>query len=328
MGDGRVPRSRGAVLAALRLVEQLPAAGLPPAHVGVAAGPVVVQGGDYFGRTVNLAARIAAYASAESAPGERARGPGGAAPGLVTFVEPDRGGSKGIADPDRLLEARRAQLNRQDDPEAQTWIAAGVSTTWSGSSWTAPSPRRSNTARVVAEEHGDEAWIWSSPTSPAAMEPLCDARPTHHPRRSGLRRRPGPAPGRCGCCLSQRCRRRPPGRSVQASRVTTNTGRRAEPRGLVWSPPRHRGGAQVNCLADHGACLGDLLLEHLAAAFVVADRPFDEPQAAIAHGLLWSPVGGRDEPVQRHADDAATTPLIATSHGRSRGPDGEQGVHS
>jgi adenylate cyclase len=32
--------------------------------VGVAAGPVVVQGGDYFGRTVNLAARIAANAAA------------------------------------------------------------------------------------------------------------------------------------------------------------------------------------------------------------------------------------------------------------------------
>jgi class 3 adenylate cyclase len=54
----------GAVLSALQLVAQFPEAGLPPAHVGVAAGPVVVQGGDYFGRTVNLAARIAAYASA------------------------------------------------------------------------------------------------------------------------------------------------------------------------------------------------------------------------------------------------------------------------
>ena len=49
---------------ALELVEQLSEAGLPPAHVGVAAGPVVVQGGDYFGRTVNLAARIAAHAGA------------------------------------------------------------------------------------------------------------------------------------------------------------------------------------------------------------------------------------------------------------------------
>jgi adenylate cyclase len=52
------------VLSALELVAQLPEAGLPPGHVGVAAGPVVAQGGDYFGRTVNLAARIAARAGA------------------------------------------------------------------------------------------------------------------------------------------------------------------------------------------------------------------------------------------------------------------------
>jgi adenylate cyclase len=67
LGDGVMVHFRdpaGAVLAALRLVEQLPQVGLPPAHVGVAAGPVVVQGGDYFGRTVNLAARIAARAGA------------------------------------------------------------------------------------------------------------------------------------------------------------------------------------------------------------------------------------------------------------------------
>jgi adenylate cyclase len=36
--------------------------GLPPAHVGIHAGPVIFQDGDYFGRTVNLAARIADYA--------------------------------------------------------------------------------------------------------------------------------------------------------------------------------------------------------------------------------------------------------------------------
>ena len=46
------------------MVGQVPEAGLPPAHVGVAAGPVVVQGGDYFGRTVNLASRVAARADA------------------------------------------------------------------------------------------------------------------------------------------------------------------------------------------------------------------------------------------------------------------------
>jgi class 3 adenylate cyclase len=67
LGDGVMVHFRdpdGAVLAALQMVEQFPAAGLPPAHVGVAAGPVVVQGGDYYGRTVNLAARIAARAGA------------------------------------------------------------------------------------------------------------------------------------------------------------------------------------------------------------------------------------------------------------------------
>jgi adenylate cyclase len=110
LGDGVMVWFREparAVLAAMGLVEQLPQAGLPAAHVGVAAGPVVVQGGDYFGRTVNLAARIAAYASAgrvlvservaEAAPPEG-----------VTFVELGQVQLEGIAQPVRLLEARRA----------------------------------------------------------------------------------------------------------------------------------------------------------------------------------------------------------------------------
>lgn len=37
-------------------------AGLPPAHVGLHAGPVIFQDGDYYGQTVNLASRIAEYA--------------------------------------------------------------------------------------------------------------------------------------------------------------------------------------------------------------------------------------------------------------------------
>jgi adenylate cyclase len=97
----------GAVLAALGLVEQLPAAGLPPAHVGVAAGPVVVQGGDYFGRTVNLAARIAAYASASRVLVTEPVVQRGPTQG-VTFVELGPVQLEGIADPVRLLEARRA----------------------------------------------------------------------------------------------------------------------------------------------------------------------------------------------------------------------------
>jgi adenylate cyclase len=65
LGDGVMfyfPKPGDGVLAALDMVEGLPAAGLPPAHVGIHAGPVVFQEGDYFGRTVNLAARIAEYA--------------------------------------------------------------------------------------------------------------------------------------------------------------------------------------------------------------------------------------------------------------------------
>ncbi|MFL6187671.1 MAG: adenylate/guanylate cyclase domain-containing protein [Actinomycetes bacterium] len=58
----RFRRPGRAVVAALEMVERTPQAGLPPAHVGLHAGPVVVQDGDYFGRTVNLAARIAGHA--------------------------------------------------------------------------------------------------------------------------------------------------------------------------------------------------------------------------------------------------------------------------
>ena len=65
LGDGVMFHFRQpgrAVVAALEMVERTPQAGLPPAHVGLHAGPVVFQDGDYFGRTVNLAARIAGHA--------------------------------------------------------------------------------------------------------------------------------------------------------------------------------------------------------------------------------------------------------------------------
>jgi adenylate cyclase len=50
------------VVGALEMVEGVRSNALPPAHVGIHAGPVVFQQGDYFGRTVNVAARIADYA--------------------------------------------------------------------------------------------------------------------------------------------------------------------------------------------------------------------------------------------------------------------------
>jgi len=89
------------------MVERTPQAGLPPAHVGLHAGPVVFQDGDYFGRTVNLAARIAAHAGAgqvlvsqsvaESAP-----------PQGVRYLDLGELSLKGFARPVPLLEARRA----------------------------------------------------------------------------------------------------------------------------------------------------------------------------------------------------------------------------
>ena len=65
LGDGVMFHFRDpgpAVLAALEMVEGAREADLPPAHVGIHAGPVLFQEGDYFGRTVNVAARIADYA--------------------------------------------------------------------------------------------------------------------------------------------------------------------------------------------------------------------------------------------------------------------------
>jgi len=65
LGDGVMFHFRApgpAVLAALEMIEGAANEGLPPAHAGLHAGPVLFQEGDYFGRTVNATARIADYA--------------------------------------------------------------------------------------------------------------------------------------------------------------------------------------------------------------------------------------------------------------------------
>jgi len=109
LGDGvmfyfRAPGA--AVVAAVEMVEVVGRQGLPPAHVGIHAGPVVVQDGDYFGRTVNLAARMAEYAR----PGEvvvsqevvdATQG------GPVAFVEIGPVELKGVPGTLRLYTARR-----------------------------------------------------------------------------------------------------------------------------------------------------------------------------------------------------------------------------
>jgi adenylate cyclase len=110
LGDGVMFYFRepgDAVLAAVELVAVVGRHGLPPAHVGIHAGPVVFQDGDYFGRTVNLAARIAEYAR----PGEvvvSREVVDAADGGSVTFTEIGPVELKGVAGPLRLYTARHA----------------------------------------------------------------------------------------------------------------------------------------------------------------------------------------------------------------------------
>ena len=94
------------VLAALDMVEGVATHALPPAHVGIHAGPVVFQEGDYFGRTVNIAARIAEYAR----PGEvlvSQEVVDAAAGTPVTFTEIGPVELKGVSGAPRLYTAQR-----------------------------------------------------------------------------------------------------------------------------------------------------------------------------------------------------------------------------
>ena len=97
---------RDAVLASLDAVEAVRPRGLPPAHVGVEAGPMVYEEGDYFGRTVNVAARIASQAGA----GQVFVGEGFAQlvrPDGFRLLEVGAFELKGIAEPVTLFEAVR-----------------------------------------------------------------------------------------------------------------------------------------------------------------------------------------------------------------------------
>jgi adenylate cyclase len=110
LGDGVMfffPNPGPGVMAALEMVVGAAGAGLPPAHVGLHAGPVVFQEGDYFGQTVNVASRIAEYAR----PGEvlvsqeivdAAQGAG------ATFTEIGPVDLKGVAGAIQLHSAHRS----------------------------------------------------------------------------------------------------------------------------------------------------------------------------------------------------------------------------
>jgi adenylate cyclase len=108
-GYTRLTEERGdeaAAELAARLAGLVGSHGLPPAHVGIHAGPVVFWEGDYFGRTVNLAARIAEYAR----PGEvlvSQEVVDAADKGPVTFTEIGPVELKGVPGALRLHTARR-----------------------------------------------------------------------------------------------------------------------------------------------------------------------------------------------------------------------------
>jgi adenylate cyclase len=109
LGDGVMVYFRepgDAVLAALAMVAMVGSHGLPPAHVGIHAGPVVFQDGDYFGRTVNIAARIADYARpGEVVVSQQVVEAAGGAP--VTFTEIGPVELKGVPGTLRLHTAHR-----------------------------------------------------------------------------------------------------------------------------------------------------------------------------------------------------------------------------
>jgi class 3 adenylate cyclase len=107
LGDGGMFHFRDpsrAVDAGLDMVEQSPAIGLPPAHIGIHAGPVIFQDGDVYGRTVNIASRLASVAQAgevvvSDVVAQRAEGFSFQDIGPVTL--------KGVAGPMRLFRSAR-----------------------------------------------------------------------------------------------------------------------------------------------------------------------------------------------------------------------------
>ena len=109
LGDGAMlhfANPGDAVRASLDIVDAAPDRGLPPVHVGVNAGPLLFDQGDYFGRTINIASRIVGLAE----PGQVLVGEAlaGSVP-EVGFRLRDLGTFevKGVAAPLRVHEASR-----------------------------------------------------------------------------------------------------------------------------------------------------------------------------------------------------------------------------
>lgn len=113
LGDGVMVHYRDPEEAArgtLEMVERAPRVGLP-AHAGVAAGPVVMQDGDHFGRTVNLASRLASSAGGGQALVSDVVAGLVDAPDL-SFTELGPVDLKGFAEPVHVFEAAGSVVRR------------------------------------------------------------------------------------------------------------------------------------------------------------------------------------------------------------------------
>lgn len=111
LGDGLMvyhPDAIGAVAAALDLQDAVTQEHVPPAHIGIHSGPVMFQEGDYFGRTVNAAARIASHAGAGQVLVSAAVATSFAERSDVVFEAIGAVELKGLLEPLPLLAARRA----------------------------------------------------------------------------------------------------------------------------------------------------------------------------------------------------------------------------
>ncbi|HTG48817.1 MAG TPA: adenylate/guanylate cyclase domain-containing protein [Actinomycetota bacterium] len=107
LGDGimlHFADPRPVAEAALELVETAPVLGLPPARVGASVGPVLHRDGDYFGRTVIIAARLAGHAVAREVLLTDAAA---AVADGVAFDDAGDAVLKGLAEPVPVRRARR-----------------------------------------------------------------------------------------------------------------------------------------------------------------------------------------------------------------------------
>ena len=111
LGDGvllHFAEPAAAVRCGLELVDAVPGAGLPPAHVGISAGPVVWRDGDCFGRAVNMASRTVGVAGSGQVVVTEDVVRASASTAGMTFDSLGSRPLKGLTDPVHLFTAQRA----------------------------------------------------------------------------------------------------------------------------------------------------------------------------------------------------------------------------